>query len=135
MNRSRLSLICMLTLLLSACTPSRENAQFSTLTAYGNAIRWGEFDAAARYIAPEYLVEHPITRLELERFEHVRISRYAEKSVLPGPDEFTIYQTAEISLVNRHTGVERDIVDRQTWKYDPLAKRWRLWSSLPDISR
>lgn len=107
----------------------------SNTWAYGNAIRWGSIDEAMQFIAPEYLKEHPVSRLELERFKHVKFSRYMERSTELSPDGQTMLQNVEISVINIHTQHERSFVDHQTWKWNEQLKRWQLWSGLPDITR
>jgi hypothetical protein len=46
----------------------------------------------------------------------------------------TIQQTVQISLIVKSSQTAYDIVDHQTWKYDPDTKRWWLESGLPDLT-
>jgi hypothetical protein len=49
-------------------------------------------------------------------------------------DELHIMQVVRMEVVNNHTQKARAVVDRQSWRYDPVAKRWWLTSGLPDIT-
>lgn len=128
------SMLMLSLLLLSACGPSKENLMQSTLHAYGKAIRWGELEIAMGYIAPEYLEENPVGRIELARFKHLKVTHYREMQSVPGPDENSFIQVVRIRVVNIHTQRERDLLDRQLWKFDPEAKRWWNWSGLPEFA-
>lgn len=125
-------------LLLSGCaavSAQSENRDLQlTLTAYANAIRWGDINQAIPFIDPETLKKHPITPLDVERYKQVHFATYTEQPVVPaGPHE--VRQVVKIDLVNVNTQVERSIVDNQLWRYHQTDKHWRLVSGLPDITR
>jgi len=104
-----------------------------TLMAYGNALRWGSFDDALKYVDPQTLKDHPVTSLDLERYHQVRVTSYNEQQVVPvGPHEVT--QTVQINVVNNNTQTERSLVDHQVWRYDETSKHWHIVSGLPDIT-
>jgi uncharacterized protein YceK len=122
---------------LGGCgTIARETEQQElqvTLMAYGNALRWGSFDDALKYIDPQTLKDHPVTALDLERYRQVRVTSYNEQAAVPvGPHE--VNQTVQISVVNNNTQAERSLVDHQVWRYDETAKHWHNVSGLPDIT-
>ena len=49
--------------LLTACPKTKEESALSdTLLEYDTVIRWAQWDAAVDFVAPEYLIEHPVTR-------------------------------------------------------------------------
>jgi hypothetical protein len=125
-------------LLVSSCatmnTQSENRALQLTLTAYANAIRWGDINQAIPFVDPETLKKHPVTPLDIERYHQVHFATYTEQPVVPlGPHE--VRQVVKIDLVNVNTQVERSIVDNQLWRYDEKDKHWRLVSGLPDITR
>ena len=126
-----IALLC--ALLMAGCSGSkRNNSLKSTLIAYANAIRWGDIEVALRYLEPEARTK--ITRLELERWAHVKISRYTEKEAAPAPTGDGISQLVEIGVTNKHTLVEHTVLDRQHWRWDETVERWWLTSGLPELT-
>lgn len=128
-------------LLISSCagcgtlsTQSEGDALQVTLTAYANALRWGGFDQAMKYVDPETLKQHPITELDLERYKQVRVVSYSERPVVPA-GKHEVSQIVEIGVMNVNTQTERTIVDRQLWRYDETTKHWHIVSGLPDITQ
>lgn len=111
----------------------RERAMEQTLMNYASAVRWGGFQQALTFVEPETLKQHPVSDLELKRYDQVRVSYYHEQPPVVSGDELT--QLVEIGIVNEHTQSERAIIDRQHWRWDEAAQRWWLISGLPDITR
>lgn len=105
----------------------------TSLSDYGNAIRWSEFEKAWQYIDPALRDEQALSDLELERFKQVQITGYDVKRAGPGADGM-VEQTVEIRLVNRNTQIERSVIDHQRWRWDAQAKRYWLVSGLPDLT-
>lgn len=102
---------------------------------YETIVRWSQWDAAADFIAPEYLAEHPISHLDLERLRLFRVTSYVVRSTGVYDEGMTARQTVEIRLFNNAQAVERTIVDEQEWRYNAESKRWRLHSGLPDPTK
>ncbi len=126
----------MLFLLLAGCGPGKQESQYAALLGYAKAIRWGEVQDALKYLAPDYRRRHPLSALDARRWQQVQVTGYQELGDAHlEADGRTLRQTVRISVLNRHTGVERQILDRQEWRYDPETRRWWLWSGLPDLSR
>lgn len=129
----RTVLVLALALLLAACASSGQRSpRDQMLYDYVSAVRWSDFDAAARFLDPELLAREPMTDLERERYRQFQVSGYEVKSASE-PAEGEYEQVVEIRVVNRHTQVEKIITDRQRWRWDPEAKRWWLASGLPDL--
>jgi hypothetical protein len=95
------------------------------------AIRWGDFEGAWTMVDPKYRDEHPLTPLELERYQQVQVSAYHELGASGGPDTAT--RPIEIGVVNRHTQVERTTRYVEQWRYDAATERWWITSGLPDL--
>ena len=126
-------IVLSIALALAACTPNpAEKSRGETFKQYETIVRWSQWDAAADFIAPEYLQEHPITRLEMERLRLFRVTAYTVRSTGVYDDGMTARQTVEIKMFNSHQAVERTILDQQEWRYHPDIKRWLLHSGLPD---
>ena len=118
---------------LAACTPNPvEKSRSEAFKQYETIVRWSQWDAAADFIAPEYLVEHPITRLEMDRLRLFRVTAYTVRSTAMFDEGLTARQVVEIKLFNANQAVERTIIDEQEWRYHEDAKRWLLHSGLPD---
>jgi hypothetical protein len=113
---------------------SESRALETTLVAYANAIRWGDFSQALPFLDPETLKAHPLTPLDMERYKQIHVAAYTEQPPVPaGPHE--VRQIVQLDLVNINTQTSRSIVDKQLWRYDGKDKHWRLLSGLPDITQ
>lgn len=122
--------------LLAGCyTPKKEQTLDDTLKQYESMVRWSEWDGATAFLAPEYLEENPITRLDLDRLRLFRVTAYTIRSATPIDDGDGFLQTVEIRMFNRNQAVERVIVDQQEWRYEEAGERWLLNSGLPDVTR
>lgn len=134
--RRILSTLVVSSLALAGCaTQQRSDSLTSTTTAYGSTLRWGDFNSAVQFIDPAIRTKHPTSKLDLARYEQVRVTEYDNGAGPVPTGEFDVVQNAEIRVVNIHTQAERTIIDHQTWHFDPVAKRWWLTSGLPDITR
>jgi hypothetical protein len=136
MRRTALCLAALAALLSGGCAANqRSNALTDTLLAYANAVRWDGFPSAWQFVDPKLRKAHPLTALEQSRFQQVRVSDYDEGNGPVPNGQDTVTQVVKIGLINRNTQAERSIIDHQTWRYDPVAKRWWLESGLPDIGQ
>ena len=122
--------------LVAACIPSQiESSRSEAFKQYETLVRWSQWDAAADFIAPEYLVEHPITPLDMERLRLFRVTQYIIRSTQVVDEGMTAYQVVEIRLFNNTQAVEKAITDEQVWRYSEERQRWQLHSSLPDPTK
>ncbi|MEO8746287.1 MAG: hypothetical protein ABI379_01300 [Rhodanobacter sp.] len=123
-------------LLLVGCASAiRSDSLTNTLKAYGSTLRWGDFASAAQFVDPAALRAHPLTNLDMARYQQVRVTDYNDDAGPVPVSDTEVRQAVSIGLVNVHTQSERTIVDNQTWHYDAAAKHWWLTSGLPDITR
>ena len=119
--------------LLTACPETKEDKDLSdTLTQYETIVRWAQWDAAVDFISTEYQLEHPITRLDLDRLRLFRVTQYIVRSAAPVDDGNGLIQVVEIRMFNKNQARERSIIDNQHWKYNEETERWKLHSGLPD---
>ena len=119
--------------LQAACTPNPAEKELSeTLKQYETIIRWSQWDAAADFLAPEYLMENPISRLDMDRLRLFKVTSYTLRSTGIFDEGLTTRQVVEIRLFNKRQGIERTIVDQQEWHWSETAERWYLHSGLPD---
>jgi hypothetical protein len=120
-------------MLVAACTPNPvDKSRGETFKQYETIIRWSQWDAAADFIAPEYLLENPITRLDMDRLRLFRVTAYTVRSTGVFDEGLTARQVVEIKLFNANQAVERTIIDEQEWRWHEDVKRWLLHSGLPD---
>jgi hypothetical protein len=129
----RTILLLGLATLLTACPKTKEETDLSeTLLQYETIIRWAQWDAASDFLAPEYLKENPVSRLDLDRLRLFRVTQYTVRSAVPVDEGKGLMQVVEIKMFNSRQARERSIIDEQYWKYDEEIERWLLHSSLPD---
>ena len=127
------ALLALAAMLVAACTPNPvDKSRGETFKQYETIIRWSQWDAAADFIAPEYLLENPITRLEMDRLRLFRVTAYTVRSTGVFDEGLTARQVVEIKLFNANQAVERTIIDEQEWRWHEDVKRWLLHSGLPD---
>ena len=123
----------LLAIVAAACTPNPvEKSRGETLKQYETIIRWSQWDAAVDFIAPEYIIENPISRLDMDRLRLFRVTAYTLRSTGVYDEGMTVRQVVEIRMFNKKQGVERSIVDNQEWRYNEERQRWLLHSGLPD---
>lgn len=127
------ALLALAAMLVAACTPNPvDKSRGETFKQYETIIRWSQWDAAADFIAPEYLLENPITRLDMDRLRLFRVTAYTVRSTGVFDEGLTARQVVEIKLFNANQAVERTIIDEQEWRWHEDVKRWLLHSGLPD---
>lgn len=118
---------------LAGCIPNQlEKSRSEAFRQYEIIVRWSQWDAAADFIAPDYLAEHPITRLQMDRLRLFRVTQYTIRSVNVIEEGMAATQVVEIKLFNTNQGIERTIIDEQLWRWEETSQRWRLHSPLPD---
>jgi hypothetical protein len=122
----------LLILLFAGCQTLSERKQSDALQEvlrnYEGVIRWGSVDQARRFLRPEAVGE--------EHSEVLSATRVTHYEVVQGPalvDENKAIQTAVIQYVFVDSQVVREVVDQQTWEYDPESERWYLTSPLPRL--
>jgi hypothetical protein len=136
--RRLLSLILVLSaLLLAGCpnTKSRSDELTDTLNAYASTLRWGDFQSGAQFIDPAVRKAHPLSSVDIGRYQQVKVSEYDEGAGPVPLSQTEVQQTVHINLINIHSQSERSMVDHQTWRYDEKTKHWWLMTGLPDISQ
>ena len=134
LKNSRLFILATLFVLaVVACTGNQvEESRSEAFKQYETIIRWSQWDAAADFIAPEYIAENPITRLDMDRLRLFRVTAYTIRSTGVYDEGMTARQVVEIRMFNRNQGKERTIIDNQEWRYNEQRQRWLLHSGLPD---
>jgi hypothetical protein len=134
MRRILIPLVTVSMLALGGCaTDQRKDALTDTLNGYASTVRWGDFNSALQFVDPKVREAHPLSSLEMSRYQQYKVTEYDEGNGPIPSGQFEVHQTVKINLVNVHTQTERSLTDHQTWRYDAEAKHWYLESGLPDI--
>jgi hypothetical protein len=128
--------IFLLTLGLSGCaSSSKQNKELDeTLKQYEIVIRWSQWDGAAGFLAPEYLENNPVTRLDMDRLRLFQVTQYIVRSAVPFDDGMGFRQVVNLRLFNKTRAVERSMIYVQEWHYHDEHERWYLHSGLPDVT-
>lgn len=120
--------------LLAGCAAgSRATTPDETFYRYAGALRWGGIEQAWDFVDPAYRQASPPSELDLERYRQVEVKGFQVNRTSAGPDD-TLVRDVEISLVNRHTQVERVVRHREQWRYDAEARSWWLVNGVPVIT-
>ena len=135
MRRLSIAILLLLALSVTGCaSDQRSQALLTTLNAYANTMRWGDFSSALQFVDPKVRKAHPPSSLDMARYKQVRVTEYDEGQGPVPSAENEVHQLVQLGLVNVNTQVQRTVIDRQTWRYDPVKKHWWLTSGLPDIT-
>jgi hypothetical protein len=135
MQKSALVLALVIFSLASCSSNQVDKSRGEAFKQYETIIRWSQWDAAADFISPDYIAEHPISRLDLDRLRLFRVTAYTLRSAGVYDEGMTARQVVEIKMFNKQQAVERTIIDEQEWRYDEERKRWLLHSGLPDPTK
>ncbi|GAA5066791.1 hypothetical protein [Lysobacter panacisoli] len=129
-----LALLALLsTFSVSALAKSKMEQLQSNQYAWSGAIRWGDFEGALSLIDPAYREAHPVSDLELKRYEQVQITAYRERNSSADKKGGVAMRDIEIGVVNRHTQAERTVRYREEWRWNDADKNWWLVTGLPDL--
>ncbi len=133
MKKGRL-LVLGLILALAGCASmeakKRDEALEMSVKAYGAALRWGQFEAAAKYRLPRRPVAE---RLDPARLEGIRVTAYEIGDQVVSKDQTEVLVSAWISYYHESIGKVRTLQDEQVWWFDERQGRWFLDDDLPDF--
>ena len=134
---TQLATLAVLALLLACGTTALAKSKMDQLQsnqyAWAGAIRWGDFEGALSLVDPAYREAHPVSDLELKRYEQVQITAYRERNSTADKKGGVAMRDIEIGVVNRHTQAERTVRYREEWRWDEAGKNWWLVSGMPDL--
>lgn len=124
-------------LLLVGCASlqdhSKDKLRDETLDSYAATLRWGDFASAYQFVDPGVRAKYPLDAAAKAKYNRVTVAEYdAQPPATTG--ENTLSQMAQISLIEKASQSSYNIVDHQSWRWDPVAKHWWLESGLPDIT-
>lgn len=130
----RISFLLAIGVLLAACASGGEKRKLDErLYAYAGVVRWGgDLMQALEFVAPDQREALTPSTLEQTRLQQYQVAGYYVQGTQAISEE-EVHQLVEIRLVNRHTQVERNLIDRQVWRWDDDADTWWLTSKLPQL--
>ena len=132
-NYARLWVLIACVLLMTACAGgSAERDRAEIMDSWESLIRWSEYDALVDFIHPDYLANHPVSALEVDRLRQFRVTEYRVRRVMAEPDGLALERTVMIRLYHIHSARERIIDHREVWRYDEALETWLMHSGLPD---
>ena len=127
-----LALLLMPAPAIAKSTWRSDRALQENLWAYGQDVRWNDFEAAAEALDPALVQGERFSEQDEAYYKAFQISGYQLKSsVMLDPLNYS--QRVELRIIDLATQVERTKTDRQSWRYDAAAKRWWLTSGLPKL--
>lgn len=117
---------------LAAGSSKNDKALEAALKIYGNAVRWNDFEKARESVDPLIRPPGGFSEADEAYYKQFQVSGYLLKSA-ERSDPQTYSQRVELRIIDVASQTERTKTDRQTWRYDPVAKRWWLTSGLPKL--
>lgn len=122
-------------LLLAGCAGTTKNlALDETLLQYAKYMRWSQYEATLGMHHPQYLLDHPISSLDMERLNLFKVTGYAASERNVSGEGNIVEQRVAIRMYHTARAREISLVHDQVWKYDPELERWLLHSGLPDVT-
>ena len=109
-----------------------DKALEAALKIYANAVRWNDFEKARESVDPLLRPPGVFSDADEAYYKQFQVSGYLLKSA-ERADPQTYSQRVELRIIDVASQTERTQTDRQTWRYDPVAKRWWLTSGLPKL--
>jgi len=129
-------LLVLLAVFLAGCTSLQGKyrlAQFENISsAYGQAIRWGDYDVANGFRKKQ---ETDHEAWNVDKIDKIRVTSYELLNSNPSEDKniLRVHQAVKIRYFNADQMIEKTLIDKQLWEYDDTEKAWYLQSGLPDF--
>jgi hypothetical protein len=119
-------------LLLAACNANSKKLETldEAIIHYAQALRWGRYQDAQAYHLDR---EGERRKIDEQALEHIRITRYAIKDRTLNDDVTEADVNVVLEYFNDREGTVRKTPFRQTWWYEPEAKRWYVEGDLPEF--
>ena len=117
---------------LAGGSNKNDKALEAALKIYANAVRWNDFEKARESVDPVIRPPGGFSDADEAYYKQFQVSGYLLKSA-ERIDPQTYSQRVELRIIDVASQTERTQTDRQTWRYDPVAKRWWLTSGLPKL--
>lgn len=131
---ARICTIIMLALLVGCSGKQGDTRKLdAALYSYAGTIRWGDLAGAMAFVDPDLREKLQPSALQLRRMEQLQVTGYYVQAKTP-VSAGELLQVVEIRVANKHSLVERAVIDRQVWRWDEEEKAWWLTSALPEFA-
>ncbi|MGQ0591804.1 MAG: hypothetical protein ACT4QB_03910 [Gammaproteobacteria bacterium] len=121
---------------LAACAEMEANERVSSLdtssNAYAAALRWGQYQEAARFRLPR---NGPVTMPDVEPLEHIKLTSYEVTDQTMNADATEARIEVVIDYYHDDIGRVDTLKQSQVWWYEPTQKHWFLETELPPFMR
>jgi len=123
-------------LTLAGCAEMDAKERASSLetstNAYAAALRWGQYQEAARFRLPR---SGPVTMPDVEPLEHIKLTSYEVTDQTMNADATEARMEVVIGYYHDDIGRVDTLKQSQVWWYDPTQKHWFLETELPPFMR
>jgi hypothetical protein len=102
------------------------SALYSATKGYQESIRWGYFDAAIGFLAPDERGD-----VDMDAFNNIRVTGYDVVQPAVITPQQTAVQLVRIDYVLQDEQRLKHLADRQEWRWDEHSGVWWLHSGLP----
>ena len=88
---------------LAGCAAqTRSDSLTTTLKAYASTLRWGDFASAMQFVDPEARTAHPVSALDMARYQQVRVTGYDDgQGPLPSGENEVLARAGGVSRTSR----------------------------------
>lgn len=128
-----LILMCAAATLLAGCgavDKYRLEQLDQAVVRYAQALRWGRYEDAQEYHLTR---DGERRKIDAEAMQHIRITGYQIQEKTMSSDLMEAEVTGAIDYFNDSRGTIQQLPMRQTWWFEPNAKRWFVTGELPDF--
>ena len=98
-----------------------------TARAYRQALQWGDWVAAGKFLGSDGQSADPGT---IEALKQIKVTSYEVNDMVPSEDKMHVQQVVEIQYFLKNRMIEKTLIDNQRWAYKEDVG-WRLISGLP----
>ena len=119
--------------ILVGCATTKKDTRMDALSItadkYQSAIRWGLYDIADNLREAGGVIDNST----IERLKKIKVTEYKSIHKDVSKDGTEAKYVIEIKYYNIDYMLEKTLIDKQVWKYDPEKKAWSLQSGLPEF--
>jgi hypothetical protein len=100
------------------------------IVRYAQALRWGRYEDAQEFHLTR---EGERRKIDKEALKHIRITGYIIQEKVMKEELLEADVSGVIDYFNDSRGTVRQVPLRQTWWFEPEAKRWFVTGELPEF--
>src|SRR5699024_7319225 len=123
MRKPLIFILMALTLAACAGGSQMQRERQQAMDLWREMVRWNEHDALVDMIHPDWLAEHPVRSVDLERLRQFRVTEYRPRQINSTADSTQVERIAQIRMYHVHSARERVIQHREVWRWDETRGR------------